>query len=83
MATNEQPTEEQLKEQLDNICLEYQDLIDKSKDMAPKETKNVDPKSDGALEEDIQGRQQFLLDYGHLVHFLIVRTSEITLELFV
>lgn len=61
MATNEQATEEQLREQLEKVCFDYQNLIDKSKDMAPKETKNVDPNAETALDEDISGRQNILI----------------------
>lgn len=69
MATNDKSSEEQLKEQLEQICIDYKQLIDKSKNMPPKDSKNVDPKADANIDEDIEGvfDMQFI-DYSVLVY---------------
>lgn len=54
MATNDKSSEEQLKEQLEQICIDYKQLTDKSKNMPPKDSKNVDPNAE-AVDEDIEG----------------------------
>lgn len=51
----EQSTEEQrLKDQLDQISLEYQRLVEKSQEMAPKDTntKKVDPNAENTVDDD-------------------------------
>ncbi|XP_055300731.1 UPF0184 protein CG14818 [Sitodiplosis mosellana] len=46
--------EQQLNEQLENICLEYQLLVNKSQEMAPKGTqsKKSDPNTENQIDDD-------------------------------
>lgn len=57
--------EEQLKEQLESICLDYQLLINKSREMAPKGTqsKKSDPNTENSIDdEDLEG-EWVILNY--------------------
>lgn len=46
--------EQQLKEQLEKICLDYQQLIKSSNNMAPKDTntKKIDPNAENDIDDD-------------------------------
>lgn len=46
--------EQQLKEQLEKICLDYQQLIKNSNNMAPKDTntKKIDPNAENDIDDD-------------------------------
>lgn len=52
--------EQQLKDQLEKICLDYQSLVDKSREMAPKGTntkKTSDPNAENSIDdEDLEGK---------------------------
>lgn len=55
---NKELSEEQLNEQLKQVCLEYQTLVKKSSEMAPKGTssKKLDPTAENAIDdEDLEG----------------------------
>lgn len=46
--------EQQLKEQLEQICLDYQTLVNNSREMAPKGTQSnkADPTTENHIEDD-------------------------------
>lgn len=51
---NNASEEHQLKQELEQICTEYQELVLKSQDMAPKDanTKKIDPSGESNVNDD-------------------------------
>lgn len=55
MATNDQSAEQQLKDQLEQVCLDYQKLISTSREMPSTDNRDVNPNAEADIEEDIEG----------------------------
>lgn len=44
-----------MKDQLEQICLDYQQLITKSAEMPATDNRDVNPNAEADIEEDIEG----------------------------
>lgn len=64
--------EQQLKEQLESICLDYQLLVNKNREMAPKGTQSTksDPNTENNIDdEDLEG-EWVILYFFFLFRFM-------------